>query len=297
MTANRDLKFIIRDRQRKTGESYTAARAHVMRERAQLLGLASEPAPVEPAQLVDAAVLKVGSNTARLRILGESEQVTLRSGEAFNLAPGQIVTLRLAKRWTFRGDAYVSGSIDRARIDVARLGLEPLPLEGGELENLRARGEHYRRPDPYAPLWRELTAAPRPSYEMDGIAWGAFPGDEPDDNPTCEAAERKDAGDLDGARDLLMDTLLRDLRCLDAHAHLGNLLFEGSPIRAIVHYEIGVRIGELSLPPEFDGTLVWANLQSPVPPVPLRPRPVPVAARSVSRGAARVRAGPLAESE
>jgi len=34
MTAHRDLKRIIRERQSKTGESYTAARVHVMRERA-----------------------------------------------------------------------------------------------------------------------------------------------------------------------------------------------------------------------------------------------------------------------
>ena len=38
MTAFRDLKRIIRERQSKTGESYTAARVHVMRERAALLG-------------------------------------------------------------------------------------------------------------------------------------------------------------------------------------------------------------------------------------------------------------------
>ena len=59
MTAHRDLKRIIRDRQGKTGESYTAARAHVMRERAELLGLgADEPGAAPPAR-VDAAVLKV----------------------------------------------------------------------------------------------------------------------------------------------------------------------------------------------------------------------------------------------
>jgi hypothetical protein len=37
MTVKRDLKSIIRERQQKTGESYTTARAHVMRERAKLL--------------------------------------------------------------------------------------------------------------------------------------------------------------------------------------------------------------------------------------------------------------------
>jgi hypothetical protein len=49
MTAHRDLKRIIRERQSKTGESYTAARVHVMRERATLLGLvAPEPIAEEP---------------------------------------------------------------------------------------------------------------------------------------------------------------------------------------------------------------------------------------------------------
>lgn len=48
-----------------------------------------------------------------------------------------------------------------------------------------------------------------------------------------------------------------DLRCLDAHAHLGNLEFERRPANAIRHYEVGVRIGELSLGAVFDGLLPW----------------------------------------
>jgi tetratricopeptide (TPR) repeat protein len=66
--------------------------------------------------------------------------------------------------------------------------------------------------------------------------------------------------DRDGAREILMELLCTDLRCLDAHAHLGLLEFDRSPKRAIVHYEIGVRIGELSLPPGFDGVLVWGRI-------------------------------------
>jgi hypothetical protein len=31
---------------------------------------------------------------------------------------------------------------------------------------------------------------------------------------------------------------------------------------ALVHYEIGVRIGELSLPADFDGLLVWARVDN-----------------------------------
>lgn len=57
-----------------------------------------------------------------------------------------------------------------------------------------------------------------------------------------------------------MQTLGADLRCIDAHAHLGNLEFDRWPERAVVHYELGIRIGELSLPAGFDGLLVWGRI-------------------------------------
>ena len=69
-----DLKRIIRERQSKTGESYTAARSYVMRERTVLLGHTDEgPVAVEPLRL-DAAVLKVNQQSARVRSLGETGQ-------------------------------------------------------------------------------------------------------------------------------------------------------------------------------------------------------------------------------
>jgi len=262
MTVKRDLKSIIRERQRKTGESYTAARVHVMRERAELLGVADEPVAIAEPARVEAVVLWVGEGTARIRVVGADDEITLRASRLSETVPGHLVTVCLEKQWTLHGDAYASGTIEEARIDVAKLGLVPLPLDGGELEDLRERYEGYRRPDPYASLWRTLTAKPRACYEMDEIAWGAFPDSDPDDNPTCDAAELREQGDDEGAREILMDVLLRDLRCLDAHAHLGNLVFERSPERALVHYDVGVRIGELSLPMQFDGVLAWGLLNN-----------------------------------
>ena len=253
MTAKRDLKSIIRDRQQKTGESYTAARAHVMRERAKLLGIDDEP---NTAVHIDVAVLAVSATTAQVRIVGETQQRTLRTRSAFRLAPGLVATILVDKR----GEKYVTGKIAATRIDIPALGLPELRVEGGEAENLREIYEHVRAPDRYAPLWRKLTAKPRRCFEMDGIAWGAFPDADPDDNPTIEAAELRAAGDLEGAYDLLMETLLRDLRCLDAHAHLGNLVFDREPARAIVHYEIGMRIGDHALGESFDGVLAWSAL-------------------------------------
>jgi tetratricopeptide (TPR) repeat protein len=54
-----------------------------------------------------------------------------------------------------------------------------------------------------------------------------------------------------------MNLCRADLRCLDAHAHLGNLEFDHRTEKAIRHYEAGVRVGELSLGSTFEGLLPW----------------------------------------
>jgi tetratricopeptide (TPR) repeat protein len=190
----------------------------------------------------------------------EEGEVTFRSRDVCDVVAGHVVTLVIEKRWTWHDHAYASGRIGDPRIAVEKLGLAPLPLEGGELRDLRSAYEPYRNPDPYAPLWRKLTARPRAWFEMDPIAWGAFPDLDIDENPTCDAAALAEAGDRAGARELLMEVLATDLRCIDAHAHLGNLEFDRSPRRAIIHYEIGIRIGELSLPSHFDGVLAWGRI-------------------------------------
>ena len=53
-----------------------------------------------------------------------------------------------------------------------------------------------------------------------------------------------------------------DLRCLDVHAHLGNFIFDSLPEKAILHYNVGMKIGELSLPKDFNGVLLWAHIDN-----------------------------------
>ena len=52
------------------------------------------------------------------------------------------------------------------------------------------------------------------------------------------------------------------LRCLDAHSHLGLLYFDYETDIAVRHYEVGVRIGELSLGDGFDGLLPWGSIDN-----------------------------------
>lgn len=264
MTTHRDLKTIIRERQAKTGESYTAARVHVMRARAERLGLPPGAPIREPLARVEAAVIRRNHRSARVRILGEDSYVTLRAKGIWRAAPGQIATLTLTRRWTYRGHACAVGVVEDVKTDVAKLGLAPLPLCANGLEDVARICEPYRRPDPYAPLWKRLTAKPRPSFDMHPIAWdaAAFHAGDADETPVCKAAELIERGDVETARELLMDVLSVDLRCIDAHARLGDLVFHRSPEEAIVHYDVGVKIGELSLGPTFDGLLLWGRLEN-----------------------------------
>lgn len=209
---------------------------------------------------VEAAVLAPGP-IAIVQLVGEAAPISLRAHGAAGLVSGQTITLVVEKRWPMPNGDHAQGRIEFARIDVSRLGLTPLPLEGPYVDDLRQTHENYEDPnDPYTALWVRATAKPRECWELDGIAWGAFPGTPADESVTEQASALREAGDIEGARELLHETLVHDLRYLDAHAHLGNWLFERSPERAIVHYEIGTRIGELSAPEEFTGILPWGLL-------------------------------------
>src|SRR6185295_15500371 len=79
----------------------------------------------------------------------------------------------------------------------------------------------------------------RPMFEMEQVIPGADRQDF-DSDPIIEASELNEAGDRAGARAILMDLLARDLRCLDAHAHLGNFAFDHQPAEAQRRYEIGM---------------------------------------------------------
>jgi tetratricopeptide (TPR) repeat protein len=233
-----------------------------MRERAALLGLeASQPAAAEPSR-VDAIVLKVNSASARMRLFGEAGELTFRATRLWHWVPGHLVTLIIERCWIWRGHPYASGTFENPRIDIARLELKPLPLTGGGLIDLREESDALDDDHPYAPLWNKYTATPRADFEMDDIAWGQFPGADEEDNLTCDAAELAEAGDHAGARELLMKALTIDLRCVDAHAHLGNREFDLDPRVAAASYEIGMRIAELSLPPKFDGLLRWVHINN-----------------------------------
>lgn len=219
---------------------------------AQISGAASASAD----SLVELAVLSVKRTAVRCRELESGNEITLRTTRLWDIVPGEIAVVRAAKRWTYAGRPYLSGTIESKRLDVKALGLTPLRLEQRGCWN---PSEHYWG-EPGDPIddWAKPIIAwgMRPEYEMEQVLPGEDPADI-DSDPIIDSNDRKHAGDWEGARKILMDLSQADLRCLDAHAHLGNLAFDAMPKDAIRHYEAGVRIGELSLPENLDGLLPW----------------------------------------
>jgi hypothetical protein len=209
---------------------------------------------------VDLVVLSAGRKAFRCRQPG-GDVVTVRAGSPWDLVPGEIVVLVPRKRWRYAGHSYVSGTIQTRRIAAAALGLVPLKLEDCGVWD--PGDEYWGEEDQPVPDWAELIIAkgPRPQYEMEHVLPGVDP-ENFDDDPIVEAVDLTNAGQRDAARELLMGLCEVDVRCLDAHAHLGNLLFDYMPEIAMRHYEVGLRIGELSLGPAFDGLLPWGYVDN-----------------------------------
>ncbi len=213
-----------------------------------------------PAGNIDVVVLSLSARAARCRILNTGEVITLRAGGLWHVVPGEIATIKPGKQWTYGGNPYLSGNIEATRLDAKAIGLTPLRLEPfGEWNPAE---EYWGEPGDPVGAWAKkiIKRGRRPQFEMEQV----IPGEDPDDcsDPIIESNEKKAAGDYSGAFDILMGLCRADLRCLDAHAHLGNLSFDTRPKDAIRHYEVGVRIGELSLPADFNGVLPWGMIDN-----------------------------------
>jgi hypothetical protein len=101
-----------------------------------------------------------------------------------------------------------------------------------------------------------IASGPRMEFEFEQILPGY--GNPDSDDAIIEALELRDRGDATAAAASLEGLLERDVRCLDAHAHLGALAFNGGDAKlALGHYSTGAHVGERSLPDPFNGVLPW----------------------------------------
>lgn len=210
---------------------------------------------------VDLIILSLTQKAGRCRVLSNKLDITLRATRLWDLVPGEIATIKPNKQWNYAGHPYLSGSIESTRLDASALGLVPLKLEDQGMWDPAEEywGEEGEPIDDWAkPI---IAKGPRRAYEMEQV----LPGmdlEDPFSDPITDANDHKDAGDFPGAYKILMDLCQADLRCLDAHSHLGNLAFDSMPKDAVRHYEAGFRIGELSLGKRFDAVLPWGMIDN-----------------------------------
>ncbi|WP_081864773.1 hypothetical protein [Chondromyces apiculatus] len=213
--------------------------------------------------IVEAAVLRRGARSARVRVLATGEEITVRARDLWHVMPGHVVTLALSRRWRQRGHHYAAGEVREARIDVAALGLPPLgvlargPLLVDATRERMATEQERAMTASLRALLAKSEAPGRVSWEMAEVPARVRREDGDEEDPILASLERKRGGDLAGAVRVLMDLVAREVRCLDAHAHLGNLVFPSYPEHALLHYEIGVALGDHALPPGFTGALPW----------------------------------------
>jgi len=188
----------------------------------------------------EAVVFRRSNAGARVRVLATGEVIAVRASNLWHVMPGHVVTVDVRLRGRVGGLLVGEGVVSNPRVDVPALGLPPLKvLERGAIRIASA------------PV--EVKA-----YVMEQVP----PLVGSDSDPICDAAHRKRHGDMRGAIGLLQDVLGEDLRCLDAHAHLGNWAFPTLPAHALLHYEIGVAIGDHALGPAFTGALLWSLLDN-----------------------------------
>lgn len=209
---------------------------------------------------IELVVLSVKDSAVRCRPLDSPQPVTLRASGLWEVVPGEVIVVAPRKQWRYARHPYLSGEILSTRLDVQALGLVPLRLEDHGLWH--PDEEYWGEDGEPIEAWAQpiIARGPRRAFEMEQVLPGADV-DDPDSDPIIEANDAKAAGDRTTARRILMQLCEADVRCLDAHAHLGNLAFD-FPDVAIRHYEVGVRIGEWSLGADFDGLLPWGCIDN-----------------------------------
>jgi len=191
---------------------------------------------------VELVALSVKERAARCRLLGSDRIITLRASRLWEVVPGAIVTVKPGKQWRYGGHPYLSGEIQSTRIDVKALDLAPLGL--AEMGMWDPKEEYWGEEGEPIEEWAKpiIAHGPRPMFEMEQVLPGedpeeqVLPGEDPDDpfnDPITRSNDLKYAGERAEAEKILMELCRADLRCLDAHSHLGNFVFDHRPQNAM----------------------------------------------------------------
>lgn len=218
-------------------------------------------------QPVELIVLAVKQTGIRCKLIPTQEPITFRMVR--DEVEGEIITVMPSKVWQFKNTVYMSGETISHRLDASALGLDPLKLEEQGTWEPENESDLVEEDDPFAKYYLPVMAyGPRREFEMQQV----IPFEDPenwDSDPITQAADAYEEGDLSTAQKIMAKLLSEDLRCIDAHAHLGNWEFnfcakphQRSEEKALRHYKAGLQIGELSLGSNFRDLLPWGFIDN-----------------------------------
>ena len=195
---------------------------------------------------IDVAVLARNAREVQVRMIETGEDVTVRPSRTRaslppHIVPGQVATLVLG--FGLRRPGYAVGELRSFRVDAVALRLRKLRLHERGVLAVSAN----------LPKARVTLEGPRSAHEMQQV----LPSIKGGRDPILASIRRRERGELDRAAALLLGLVRRDFRCIDAHAHLGNLAFWVCAEHARLHYEVGAAIGDHALGPDFRGALPW----------------------------------------
>lgn len=169
---------------------------------------------------------------------------------------GEWFEVDVEKVWRFGSTDFASGEVQRVWLDLDAVPMPALGLENVYEWTLRGWLETYglTRGD-LEPVYQQVLATPkRRQVELAEVLPEPLSRLEFEEDAILEAAELQAMGDSPASEKLLSELTRQDLRCIDAHAHLGMLFLQGfwgrpDPARARRHYRVGVEIGERALDP------------------------------------------------
>ncbi len=192
------------------------------------------------------------------RAVPHGRSFIVRTGLSRHLpVAGEWFELTVERAWRFGGGNYLKGEVTRCWLDLQALALPALGLlYEGPWTVAGWLHDSGLEPDDLEPAYEAVLAAPeRRQVEMERVSPEPLTGLELEEDAILESIAWRDMGDPMHAERLLSELLRQDLRCVDAHAHLGNLHMEGywgrpRPERARRHYQVGVAIGESTLAPD-----------------------------------------------
>ena len=138
----------------------------------------------DPMELI---VLSVMEKAVRCRYPDSERVVTFRPKRLRDVVPGEMLTVKPLKQWSYGGHPYLSGEIESSRLDVAALGLVPLCLESMGMWD--PEKEYWGEESDPIEGWAKpiIARGPRPSFEMEQVMPGEEDIDDPFSDPVIES--------------------------------------------------------------------------------------------------------------